>query len=149
MKLALLLVLALIAGGMAYIRLAPSDPARWNTDPSPAGALPEGVVVAEENGARAILRLAGTTPAAALARLDGIALRTPRTRRLAGGAEQGRITWMTRSAVFGFPDYTTASARTEGADTLLTLHARQRFGQADFGVNAARLRDWIAAFTSG
>jgi uncharacterized protein (DUF1499 family) len=141
-KVALLLVLALMAGGMAWIRLAPTDAARWNTDPTPPIALQEGEVVAEENGARAVLRLAGAAPEEALARLDAIALGTPHTRRLAGSPGDGRITWITRSAVFGFPDYTTASARADGADTLLALYARQRFGKADFGVNPARLRDW-------
>jgi hypothetical protein len=47
---------------------------------------------------------------AALARLDEIALATPRTTRLAGSPDEGRITWITRSALWGFPDYTTAQA---------------------------------------
>jgi hypothetical protein len=58
------------------------------------------------------------------------------------------ITWVTRSAVLGFPDYTTAAARAEGSATALALHARLRFGRGDFGVNAARLRHWLGKLTA-
>nr|WP_304504808.1 DUF1499 domain-containing protein [Defluviimonas sediminis] len=128
-----LIALAALVGGMAYVRLAPSDPARWHVDP--------GLALAGQ-GEWARLTLPGTTPAAVLDRLDAIAMATPRTVRLAGSPAEGRITWITRSAVLGFPDYTTAAAREEAGSTLLVLHARQRFGLRDMGVNAARLRDW-------
>ena len=82
---------------------------------------------------------------AALTRLDEIALATPRTTRLAGSPEEGRITWVTRSALWGFPDYTTAQAMTHDVATSgVTLFARSRFGREDLGVNAARLRDWLS-----
>ena len=143
MRAALLLLLLILVGGMAYIRLAPSDPARWNTDP-PAftgeiAAGPDGVI-AVPLGARALLSFGDGASEEALARLDAIALATPRTTRLAGSPEAGRITWITRSLIFGFPDYTTATATPAGID----LYARERFGRYDFGVNAARLRDWTA-----
>lgn len=144
MKLALLLLLIAL-GGMAYIRLAPSDPARWNADPPAfAGQMPAGPdgVTTVPFGARARLAAAGETPTEALARLDAIALATPRTTRLAGSSETGRITWVTRSLIFGFPDYTTATATAQGID----IYARERFGRYDFGVNAARLGDWAKAF---
>lgn len=132
---------------MAWIRLAPSDPARWNIDPPAfAGQMaagPEGVTTVPL-GARARLVAPDDTPEQALARLDAIALATPRTTRLAGSPEAGRITWITRSLVFGFPDYTTATVTASGID----LYARERFGRYDFGVNAARLRDWATRFAS-
>jgi uncharacterized protein (DUF1499 family) len=143
-RVALVVLITIIVAGLAYVRLAPSDPLRWNVDAAPPNDLPEGAVVAGEGGARAVLRLARITPEEVLARLDRIALETPRTRRLAGTPAAGRMTWITRSAVFGLPDYTTASARPEGAGTVLTLHARLRFGRGDLGVNAARLRRWVA-----
>ncbi|MDW4548674.1 DUF1499 domain-containing protein [Defluviimonas sp. D31] len=139
MRPALLLLALLVGAGLAWIRLAPSDPARWHVDPAVPG---------EPDGARATLSLPGQGPAETLARLDAIARAAARTVRLAGSPEEGRITWITRSAVFGFPDYTTAQAVRNGADVDLTLHARQRFGRRDFGVNAARLRDWTAALTT-
>lgn len=131
------LVLALVAFAL-YVRLAPSDPARWHVAPVAEG--PPGEVVASEGAAS--LLLPGDGPAL-LARLDAIALATPRTTRLAGSLAEGRITWITRSALWGFPDYTTAEVRPDG----LAVEARLRFGKGDMGVNAARLRDWQAALS--
>lgn len=154
MRGALALLVLFIAGGMAFIRLAPSDPARWHVMPEAPGGggwtfLPPGAdaVTPETGGARAALTILGHSPEEVLARLDAIAMETPRTLRLAGAPGEGMITWVTRSALFGFPDYTTAAARAEGPATVLTLHARLRFGRGDLGVNAARLRDWIARLT--
>lgn len=132
------LILALLVGFAAYVRLAPSDPVRWHR--ASQAQWPWGEVVA--NDSSATLRLGPDTgpPSDLLARLDVIALATPRTTRLAGSVETGRITWITRSLIWGFPDYTTAEAREDG----LYLDARSRFGRNDHGVNAARLREWLA-----
>ena len=131
----------LVLGFGLYVRLAPSDPARWHVSPAPA-AQADCTVEQGEGDARATCRLP-LAPAEALARLDAVAMATPRTTRLAGSAEAGRITWITRSALWGFPDYTTAEAKADGTGSLLTVHARLRFGRGDMGVNGARLRDWL------
>ncbi|MDW4497616.1 DUF1499 domain-containing protein [Sulfitobacter sp. D35] len=125
------IVLVVVIGLLAYIRLAPSDPARWhqpvpyseNTDMQSGAAR---VIKAEPN---------------ALARIDAAARGLQRTSVLAGSVEEGRITYVTRSAVFGFPDYTTV----EQNDKQLKLYARQRFGRSDFGVNRDRLEQLLAA----
>lgn len=139
-----LLALALIflLGLAAYIRLAPSDPAVWHVDPVPAIAadVPSGQVQQQEGGATLVIPTSRGAPSDILARLDSVALATPRTTRLAGSPGEGRITWITRSALWGFPDYTTAQTEPDG----LYIHARLRFGSSDLGVNAARLRDWLA-----
>jgi hypothetical protein len=127
--------LAAILAFAAFVRLAPSDPAVWHVPAIAEG--PPGQVAPGEGSAT--LRLAGDGPAL-LARLDSVALATPRTTRLAGSVEEGRITWVTRSALWGFPDYTTAEVRPDG----LAVQARLRFGRSDMGVNAARLTDWLA-----
>lgn len=130
-------LLALVAVA-AYVRLAPSDPARWHVAPRAEG--PAGAVAKGAGWASLMLAAEQGVPEALLARLDAIALATPRTTRLAGSAGEGRITWVTRSALWGFPDYTTAEARPDG----LHILARLRFGGGDMGVNAARLRDWLS-----
>jgi len=135
------LLALLVIGFGAYVRLAPSDPARWHVPPAPA-AQADCTVQQGEGDARATCLLPAA-PAEALAKLDAIAMATPRTTRLAGSPEEGRITWITRSALWGFPDYTTAEAAPDATGTRLTLHARLRFGRSDMGVNAARLRDWL------
>lgn len=134
----LLAALVVFAG---YVRLAPSDPARWHVAPHSDG--PWGVVVPAEGSAT--LRLESTAARDLLARLDAVALATPRTTRLSGSVDEGRITWVTRSALWGFPDYTTAEARPDG----LYILARLRFGRGDMGVNAARLETWRRALMSG
>ncbi len=137
-RIASLLALALAATFAAYFRLAPSDPARWHVSPRADG--PWGEVVAGRGSATLRLSLERGDPKTLLARLDAVALATPRTRRLAGTVAEGRFTWITRSALWGFPDYTTAEVQPDG----LYIFARLRFGGGDSGVNAARLRDWLS-----
>jgi uncharacterized protein (DUF1499 family) len=133
----LFIAFAIIAalGLMAYIRLAPTDPAAWQT--LPTIDTPFDTVTAQTGGATLRLSTAKGAPADLLARLDAIAMATPRTTRLA--QTDSRIIWETRSALWGFPDYTTAEVRADG----LYIHARLRFGSSDLGVNAARLNNWL------
>ena len=142
-------VLIALLGLMAYVRLAPSDPAIWHIDleqDRPAvmtyTLFPPGsdVVRPLTGGAYADLFSSAETAKDMLEKLDAIAMATPRTTRLAGSVQDGRITWVTRSALWGFPDYTTAQITLAG----LTLYARLRFGREDFGVNAKRLSDWLS-----
>ncbi|MDN5786813.1 DUF1499 domain-containing protein [Pseudorhodobacter sp.] len=123
-------LLVVVLGFAAYVRFAPSDPARWNISPNAFGPPDQ------------IFAIAGSAslwaPHARLDQLDAIVMATPRTTRLAGSVTDGRITWITRSAFWGFPDYTTAEDMGKG----LFILSRLRFGKFDMGVNAARLRDW-------
>jgi uncharacterized protein (DUF1499 family) len=130
------LVLLAMVGLAAYVRLAPSDPARWNTDPA------EGTSGANAHVARVFVPL---PPAEALAAFDAVALAAPRTGQVAGSLEAGRITYVSRSALWGFPDYTTVAAIPDDGGSRLIIHARARFGQSDLGVNAARVNRWLAA----
>jgi hypothetical protein len=126
MRLWLGLVLVAIVAGMAYVRLAPSDPARWH-------AMPESLAPGDLAGG-AVRVVPGD-----LAALDAIIRATPRSRVLAGDVAQGMITYVTRSRVFGFPDYTTVRQSGER----LEIYGRLRFGKSDLGVNAARIDGWL------
>jgi hypothetical protein len=130
-------VLVLVAGLMAYIRLAPSDPTLWHADLA-AGVPAKAHVFCIRPDNR--FGLIQGDPKALLEKLDGIALATPRTIRLAGSAQEGRITWVTRSGLMGYPDYTTAQVM-DGPG--LCIAGRQRFGSEDWGVNAARIGGWV------
>lgn len=126
-------LVALLVGsvGLAiYVRIAPTDVANWNTPP-------DALEVGDTTGAavRVIPSQEG-----GFERLDSIILSTPRTAVLAGSVEDGLKTYVTRSLLFGFPDYTTVAER-EGK---LILHGRLRFGKADLGVNAKRLDQWLS-----
>lgn len=130
------LLLVAVVAGMAYVRLAPSDPATWHVDLT--AELPAKAHVFCIRPDNRYGPITGD-PKALLAKLDGIAMATPRTVRLAGSAEEGRITWVTRSALMGYPDFTTAQVM-EGPG--LCIAGRQRFGSEDLGVNAARIGGW-------
>jgi uncharacterized protein (DUF1499 family) len=139
MKIASLLlgvILVAVLGSAAFVRVAPSDPARWNTDPAQGAAGPNSHV------AKAFV---AAPPAEALAAFDAVAMAEPRTRRLAGSPEEGRITFVSRSRLWGFPDYTTVGTVPDEGGTWLVIHARARFGQSDLGVNAERVGRWVAA----
>jgi len=128
---------------MAYVRLAPVDAAGLNASPSLYAWDHDGpwdVVSPMEGGASLRLSTTKGAPLDLLTKLDAIAMATPRTLRIAGSVHEGRITWETRSLLWGFPDYTTAEVRPDG----LYIHARLRFGRSDLGVNATRLTDWAA-----
>lgn len=121
----------LILGGLAFVRLAPMDVQKVH--------LPvEGD--ADRDGKGYCLRV---IPAAAdtLARLDAVMRGLERTFVVAGSVKEGRITYVTRSRMIGFPDFTTV----EEVDGQIRLFARLRFGRSDFGVNRARLSHVLKA----
>ena len=124
-----------VIGLAGWVRLAPSDPARWHVavNGQQDADFPGGV--------RRVLM----GDRQAFVRLDAIIRATARTRVLAGSVSDGRVTYITRSAVWGFPDYTTVELRTDA----LVIYGRLRFGRSDFGVNRARVEGWLAALVDG
>lgn len=144
MRIALAIIVLAVLGLAAWVRLAPSDPGRWHVDPVAAqppgaGGWKAGPAPADAEGP-----VFAAAPEEVLTALDAVADETPRTRRLAGSPEEGRITYVTRSRLWGFPDYTTVAAAQVEGGTQLTVLARLRFGGSDLGVNRARVEDWIA-----
>ena len=125
--LAVLLAALVVYGG--WVRLAPSDPARWHVDPLTA---PD---PASPNFARlAPGEVRGGDPAALAARVQAAMAAMPRTRLLAGSADALHMTFITRSRLWGFPDYT--SVRVIPADGGATLAAMWQTGAGlpdDFG----------------
>lgn len=128
-------LVVLIAGGMAYIRLSPMDPARWHADPTRI------VDPATPNFARAE-RLLPMPPDAVAARLAALA-RTEGARELARSGEV--VSYVQRSRLMGYPDVINIRLSAEGEGTRVTALSRSRFGHGDMGVNAARLTRWMAA----
>ncbi|MDF1708206.1 MAG: DUF1499 domain-containing protein [Paracoccaceae bacterium] len=133
MKLLSLVLLAVLGFGL-WVRLAPSDPARWHVSIGDAG---------NRDFAGAAIRTVPASPGD-MARLDRIIRATPRTTLLAGSPESGMVTYITRSRLWGFPDFTTVEAR-PGA---IVIHGRLRFGSSDMGVNRARVEGWVAALAA-
>ncbi|MHC0052688.1 DUF1499 domain-containing protein [Actibacterium sp. D379-3] len=129
-------LLVLIAGFAAWVRLAPHPAARFHktTEPQDEGDWPA------PGGFEAVRAVTGDAQAV-LARLDAIIRATPRTRPLAGSVAQGHRSYVTRSALWGFPDTTNVWV----ADGLLHIHGHLRFGRSDLGVNRVRITGWLAA----
>jgi uncharacterized protein (DUF1499 family) len=124
-------VLAAVIALLAFIRFAPSEVTRWHVVTEAS---------ADKSFASGVMRVVNTGPDG-LIRLNAIALATPRTKTLAGSVDEGMVTYVTRSLVFGFPDYTTVQ---QVGDSLI-IYARLRFGRSDTGVNGARIEIWIDA----
>ncbi len=82
-----------------------------------------------------------------LTSIDRIAGETARTSRIAGSIEEGRITYVTRSAFWGFPDYTTVAAVPVDGGTSVAILGRARFGRSDLGVNRKRIEGWLDALS--
>ncbi|WP_424833446.1 DUF1499 domain-containing protein [Ruegeria sp.] len=130
-KMVLWLLIGFVVLLGAYIRLAPSDPGLWHVTP---------IGEANQDLAGGVIRVVETGPKG-LARLDAVARETPRTSVLAGSVQEGMVTYLTRSRVFGFPDYTTV----QQDGNMLRIYARLRFGRRDFGVNKARVDGWLTS----
>lgn len=140
--LALLAIVGLaLVGLFSYIRLAPDDPGRWHVavEPIKGEAESRTPFVSKVPGG-AVAFVPSRNPIETLARLFNVVGMMPRVSILQGSIAEGRITFVARSRVLGFPDYITA----ETTKTGLRLFSRQRFGSNDLGVNAARLTDWVA-----
>lgn len=127
-----LVLVLLVISALLWIRLAPDDVARWHQ-------LPE--VVQDRDMEGGVIRLVPGD----LAEFDRIMATEPRTHILAGSVDEGLVTYVTRSRVFGFPDYTTVAQRGED----LAIYARLRYGKSDMGVNKARVQRVLAAMAQG
>ena len=140
MKAVLALLVLLIVAFLGYVRLAPSDPARWNVDP----------VTANDPGPGGVRFAPGTMayamPAAELMqKINDIALSEPRTTLLAGSVAALQATYVARTRWIGFPDYITIRAIPAGDGATLAILSRLRFGGSDLGMNRARLGRWLQA----
>lgn len=129
MMLVLWAVLAVVVAGMAYVRLAPSDVERWHRMPEVSG---------DKSFKSGVIRRVTAGPEG-LAPLDAVIRATPRTRVLAGSVDEAMITYVSRSRVMGFPDYTTVRQVSDA----LEIYARARFGRSDLGVNRTRVEGWL------
>ena len=145
MKAAALVLLGLLLAAAAWVRLAPSDAERWHTDPLTAEPPGGNGWLVRPAGGDGEAPVEAIPPAELLRRLDAVALAEPRTRRIAGGPQEGRTTYRTRSRIWGFPDYTTVAAVAEGQGARPVLLGRAHFGRSDLGVNRARIERWLAA----
>ncbi len=124
--------------GLAVIRLIPVDTEAFHEDP----ALPE----KRRSEVRLIGREAPRYPVEAdelLAAFQRIATADFSTRLVEGSVEEGMMTFVSRSPVFGFRDFTTVKAVDEAGGAKLSLFARPRGNVYDWGMNEKRSDRWL------
>lgn len=131
MKLLIIVIFLMPILATAYVRLAPHDVEIAHTQLSLSE--PE----ARPGPVKQLIK-------GDLMDLHKIIISEPRTILLAGSPKKGHATYVTRSLIWGFPDYTTVQRENDE----LLIFARQRFGQNDLGVNAARVDRWIDALAA-
>jgi len=91
----------------------------------------------------------GETPQQVAARLKEIIEATPRTTLLVGwlsdesAQPEYNVSYVTRSAIWSFPDVTSVKVERSNAGTIVSMHGRVVYGKYDFGVNEARIRGWL------
>lgn len=130
---------------LAWIRFAPSDPARWHEDPR---------LVTRPNtpnfhlirmvGGDAMPQVFQMSPEALAARVDEVA-RADGATLIAGSVRGLHMTYLSRTRIMGYPDYTSVLIEPAGEGAMLLAFARSRFGHSDMGVNRARLERWLKA----
>ena len=76
--------------------------------------------------------------------ISQVAQNMPRTFKLV--AYEGRLeaAYVVRSRVFSFPDTIQFKIAAKGDGSTLVLYSASRYGDSDFGVNRARVENWLA-----
>lgn len=80
---------------------------------------------------------------------DDFVLSQSKTIRIAGSPEEGWMTYVQKSARWGFPDYTSVKfIDLNGGKSTIAIFSRSRFGYSDMGVNEARVTSWVSTLNS-
>lgn len=151
-KYILLALMMMAVAGAAMVRVRPVEAAKYHVEdiaPLLTAGL-DGQFSVGEGGDIPAVRTEMDLSLLGSALADRIAA-TPRSVLLAGSLTEGTgdsrvATYVTRSQVFAFPDVTVVQIDRAEGGTRISMHGRQIYGVKDFGVNEARLRDWIAPF---
>tara|TARA_R100001369_G_C3300345_1_gene165578 strand:+ start:103 stop:555 length:453 start_codon:yes stop_codon:yes gene_type:complete len=128
----------LAIAGAAYVRLSPTDLARFAVAPIAT----EAGDTATSNSFKAARQITAP-PTDILQAVNTVALKTERTQIIAGSVAEGLVTYETRSALMGYPDYTTATVIDSEGGPLLVIRGESRFGKSDLGVNRDRVEGWL------
>ncbi len=150
LKYAVLLVLLLVVGFLAYVRFAPLNAEQWHQDPmtAPTPATPNSWRIAapgqDPGAAGQASPVYRASAGELLAAFEKVALSKPHTEKLAGSAADGFVTFVQRTPLVRYPDYISVRAVDLGDGTsALSVLSRSRFGKSDLGVNKARMEEWL------
>jgi uncharacterized protein (DUF1499 family) len=85
------------------------------------------------------------TPDEVMAAFNGVAMSEPRVTIVAGDPSLMWMTVVQRSRLLRFSDYVSMVAvALQDGRTSIAIYSRSAYGGYDWGVNEARLRDWLA-----
>ena len=87
----------------------------------------------------------GAPPAQALQLAERVAAGMPTWRDTRVDAEKGTVEAVSESTVFGFQDDVVIRVRPDGTGSIVDVRSKSRDGKGDMGVNAARIRAYVAA----
>ncbi len=157
-------VLVAFVGSVVGVRMLGHDIEQWHVDPvtAPKPSTPNSYRAGD--GPAALfdrdVPVYSVDPATLSAAWDRMIQNQPRVEvladdRLPGEGSnrvmEGIVTYVQRSAVFGFPDYISvrfvAAGRSDDGQLASTLvvFSRSRLGQSDLGVNGKRVNAWLDA----
>lgn len=85
------------------------------------------------------------TPPATLQRAQRVAAQMPHWTVTEVDRDHGTIEAVAESVVFGFKDDVVIRVRPDGATTVVDVRSKSRDGRGDLGVNARRIRAYLAA----
>jgi len=134
----MLYALGFVAVAILLARFIPADSEPYHEDP----AVPE----KQRSEVRMIGPDAPRFEAEArdvLTEFSKIARRDWRVGLVEGSVDEGMITFVARSTIFGFRDYITVKATDETGGSKLSVYARPRFNVYDWGANQKRLDRWL------
>ncbi len=150
-----LVVVALVAGLVGYVRRVGHDPAVWHVDPltEPSPSSPNSYRVGPEQGDRgsevepdAAAPVVAAPVSDLAAAFDAVATGDDRVEVVAGSAAGGHVTYVQRSRTMGYPDYVSVRFIDLGdGNSTMAVFSRARFGHSDLGVNKQRVETWVSA----
>ena len=155
LKYILLILIAVLLIGAALVRLRPIQMAAYHVEDIQP-------LVSKDVSGQFSVGLGGDIPAPVLdvpidvaaARIQAIILRTPNTKLFAGDLTPDNAsdvrrsaTYITRSALWGFPDVTSVQLDQTAEGVSVSMHGRLVYGKADLGVNETRIRVWLEQLT--
>lgn len=154
----LAIILVLVAGIAIATRRKAVDPAAWHVDPMTASdtgkpnwyrLVPEDAQVDRDQKRDGQPPTFTASASAVGAAFDAVAKADARVEVLAGSAADGFVTYMQRSAIFGFPDFISVRfIDLPAGGSTLAIYSRARDGQGDMGVNEKRVKRWVAETTA-
>lgn len=143
-----IIAVCLVIAALSFFRLYPVDTKAMNVDPfgvQPPNK-PNYYITSLEEGTFDI-------PAEELVeKLRTVLAKTARTNRIsrnyypADSDEFYGATFVTRTRLMGYPDYTSIKVvKTSPTTSQMMMFGRARFGYSDLGVNKQRILGWLAA----